>query len=457
MATYNQIYGLTNKIAKMALGEGAITAVDTQSFVSLGKQILSTEDNLDAFYKVLPDQIGRIVSRYQQIKRRTRDIERTPLDFGIALLEIEVDEIARAKENRAWKDSIVNGWATTVNSQMSSGEPVIDPTTGRPVVDNIDGTTIDVGYDDTKISTSIYHVIAGWEVTKLVYDRQLRTGFQNEAQMAQFYNLIFRDMYNGMTLALNDAEMACEGTAIAQEIYAAAVNSQKTAVNLIDAYNKAFGLTGANAMTVAKAKYNADFIKWANYKMETDVKKAGQVSNLYTPVKTDNGNVERELGAFRMHVLADWATMSEYYLLADTYHENFVRGLGGYSEVVCWQNRTGDGSTTEDDSFETNSAIDVVADFTLSNDPANAVEVAQGGVIAHVFADGRMISMIDDLRTKSQYNAIGERTVYAHRADIGYAIRPKEIGITYYLADENWAPSDGGDGGDVTPDEGGNG
>ena len=442
MATYNQIYQLTNKIAKQALGEGAITAVDTQSFISLGKQILSTEDNIDAFYKVLPDQIGRIVVRHQSIKRRTRDIQRTPLDFGIALLEIEVDEIARAKENRAWKDGIVNGWATTTNIGT-------DPITGLPVEDNITGTSTEVGYDDTKISKSIYSVISGWEVNKLVYDRQLKTGFQNEAQMAQFYNMIFEDMYNGMTIALNDMEMVCEGTAIAQEIYASVVNGQKTAVNLITAYNKAFGLTGQDVMTVAKAQYNDKFIKWANYKMETDVKKAGQVSNFYTPVKTDNGAVERELGAFKMHVLADWATMSEYYLLADTYHENFVKGLGGYSEVITWQNRGGDSTASpviDDDSFESNSAIDITADFTLSNNPENAVNVAQGGIIAHVFSTDRMLSMIDDLRTKSQYNAIGERTVYAHRADIGYAIRPKEIGITYYLSDSDWTvPSDESD------------
>lgn len=448
MATYNQIYKLTNKIAKQALGEGAITAVDTQSFISLGKQILSTEENVDAFYKVLPDQIGRIVVRYQSIKRRTRDIQRTPLDFGIALLEIEVDEIARAKENRAWKDGIVNGWATTANLDGSGN------------IDNINGTSTEVGYDDTKISKSIMSVISGWEVNKLVYDRQLKTGFTNEAQMAQFYNMIFEDMYNGMVLALNDMEMVCEGTAIAQEIYASVVNGQKTAVNLITAYNKAFGLTGQDVMTVAKAQYNDKFIKWANYKMETDVKKAGQVSNFYTPVKTDNGNVERELGSFKMHVLADWATMSEYYLLADTYHENFVKGLGGYSEVITWQNRTGDAladTPYEDDSFESNSQIDVIADFTLSNDPDKAVEVAQGGIIAHVFSNDRMLSMIDDIRTKSQYNAIGERTVYAHRADIGYAIRPKEIGITYYLSDTDWTLPESDDSGDDSGDEGGNG
>ena len=434
MATYNQIYQLTNKIAKQALGEGAITAVDTQSFISLGKQILSTDSNVDAFYKVLPDQIGRIISRYQQIKRRTRDIQRTPLDFGIALLEIEVDEIARAKENRAWKDGIVNAWATTANLDSDDKE------------DNINGTTKDVGYDDTKISTSIMSVISGWETTKLVYDRQLKLGFQNEAQMASFYNMVFQDMYNGMTLALNDAEMACEATAIGQEVYATAVNGQKTSCNLVTAYNKAFNLTGANAITVATAKYNKDFIKWANFKMESDVKKAKQVSNFYTPVKTDNGNVERELGSFKMHVLAEWASMSEYYLLADTYHENFVKGLGGYSEVVTWQNRTGSdtvGSEYDDDSFESNSQIDVVAKYAGNDE--DAVEVALSGVIAHVFADGRMISMIDDIRTKSQYNPIGERTVYAHRADIGYAIRPKEIGITYYLADTDWALPDDSD------------
>lgn len=422
MANFNQVYNLVNKVSAMALGETAVAVTDTTTLVSLGNQVLSTANNVDAFYQALPDVIGRIVSRYQQIKRRTRDIQRSPLDFGIAILEIEVDEIARAKKNRTWSTSGVNPFATQVNYDSSN----------PPQVDDITGTSTDEYSDDTHISASVYSVIAGWEIDKMIYDRQLKTAFHNEAEMASFINMIFNDMYNGMTIALNSAEAEAECTAIAQEYYASVDNggTQKTAVNLAQVYYDTTGTDITSGGTDFESWQTSEaFLKCSTRKIKTDLKNATQVSNFYTPAATGASGtpVERELGDFRIHVLNDFASANEFYLLANTYHENFV-SLGGYSEVVAWNSR-GTGATG--DTFAEKSKVYIEHDF---NGDGTLDTIQLDNVVAHVFADSRMMSMIDNIRTKSQYNSIGERTTYAHKADIGYCVRPKEIGIVYYIA-----------------------
>ena len=428
MATYGQIYQVVNDISAQAFGEKNVASIaNTNDFISLGNYVLGSGANTDAFYQAIPDVIGRIITRYQTINRRSRNIEVTPLDFGIILAEIEVDEIARAKKNRSWDTNIVDAWASQVNYDSSN----------PPAIDDINGASTDVGFDDTRFTICNYKCISGWEVDKMVYDYQLRTAFHSEAEMASFINAIFQDMYNGMTMALNDCEATAEALAMAQEIYGATVNGQLTAVNLAQAYYDASGqdITGGGT-TLEAWKYDKDFLQFANFKITTDIKNASQVSNFYTCSPTTNGgayNLERELNDFRIHVLTDFASASEYYLLSSTYHENFVK-LGGYSEVVAWQGRK---DSNGKDVFTAKSSIDVLNTeapwYDAVTNPTGRMEVS--GIVAHVFAYGRMISMIDRIRTKSQYNPIGERTVYAHKADIGYAVRPKEIGITYYIGE----------------------
>ena len=417
MATYAQVYGLMNDVTALMTGETQFTtAVDTSSFVSLGKQVLSTSSNVEQFYQKLPDVIGRIVCRYQKLKRRTRDIQVQPLDFGIALVEIETAKIARAKSNRSWyTNREVNPFAITDTTSVVG---YTDPNTGGA----------EIYEDDTDLVVNIISKIAGWSVEKIMYDDQLKTAFLNEAQMASFANMIFNDMYNGMINCLNAAEAECEATAIGQELYAQSVNGTLTAVNLLADY---ITDTGDSSVDATNWQYSADFLKYANFRITNDIKNATQVSALYTPGSTAANPVERELGDFKIHVLTDFANASRFYLLADTYNANFVE-LGGYSEIVCWQGRKG-ASTA--DKFADKSNIKITADFDGSGDLTEAANTqTASGVVAHVFADGRMLSMIDNIRTKSMYNPIGERTVYSHKADVGYAVRPTEIGITYYIA-----------------------
>lgn len=384
MATYAQIYQLVNAITEGSIGNRSITVKDTTSLISLGNQVLKSDENKEEFYKKLPDVIGRIICRYQAIKRRSRDIEVDPLTFGIAVEEVWKDSVARAKKNNSWGDQV---------------------------------NPFDVlKKDDTAINVSIYKELAGWELDKITYDYQLEKSFHNAAEMASFLSLIMQDMYDGMTQALNDTDRITECTAMAQSIYGAASTGAQTAINLFTAYKTE--VDPSTALTAATCVYNSDWLRFATEKILNIVENAKELGVLY-----NTAGAERELADdFKLHMLSEFANKLSIYLHADTYHEDLLK-LPGFSKINSWQG-LGRGAT-----FAQKSKIDIIN---------GDLQVSQGGIVAHLFDRGRMMTMVDKIRTKSFYNGASELTNWYHKADIGYLIRPYEIGVVFYIADTDW-------------------
>lgn len=394
MATYNQIYNLLNAITNESVGGTALTVKDTSSFISLGQKIVDSQndDIFDAFYKGIRDVLGRITTHYQAIRRRTRGIERTPIDFGIAVLEYERTAIARAKKNNSW-DEQVNPFTILLK-------------------------------DDTQFEGTIYKVISGWEVDKVTYDYQLRTGFHSEEEMANFLGMIFQDMYDGMTKALNDTDALCECTAMAQSLMATTGTTPKqTAFNVYTAYRAD---TGDTSITINTCRRNPAFLKYVGSFIKNKLKDAYELTNLYNV-----GGAEVELDDnYTIHMLSQFASDMGFYLEADTFHNELVK-LPQFEEVTAWQGMGLTGTYDEKSSIKVTNG-----DIT----------VEQSGIIAHIYSSGRMMTMIDNIRTKSQYNGACECNNWYHKADIGMAIRRNDIGMVFYIAENDFtAPENEGE------------
>ena len=63
-ALASQIYTFINTVSAMALGSSAVSAANTEDFVSLGETVLANAESTSAFYNALASQFGRTYALY---------------------------------------------------------------------------------------------------------------------------------------------------------------------------------------------------------------------------------------------------------------------------------------------------------------------------------------------------------------------------------------------------------
>lgn len=376
--TVTQLYSFINEVTKGIVGLQKIKVVDTESFVSLGQAVLATDTDVNAFYSALAARIGR-TAFLSRVLELNDDIERDPLDFGAALQKISISSISRTVSNDSWKTT---------------------------------GGSLAYTQDATKIFATVYTNKGTFEMeTKVIYDYQLKDGFTSEINMAALTDLIFTDMYNGMTLAkmgLVDTTV-CTAAALA----CSTETTKKTCINLLTAYNQMFPTVTISA---ENALYNADFLKFAGSEIRKYTKKLRKPSVLYNTLGHEKWTAESDLS---IRMLADFVDKTQTYLSASTYHNELLE-LPGYKEVDYWQ---GKGNT---DDFEQVSMINVE-----NGDIAECIN----GVVAIAHDREAMAITTDFVRTKSMYLPKQEHTEYYHKADYGAYVSPCENCIVFYIDD----------------------
>lgn len=391
----NQIYEMLNNMSGAIVGMKDIVVTDTASFISFGREVLSTDDNKESCYQKMVDRIGRTIVLYEELTADNLVERMDTLQFGAVLQTIETKRIANANQNNSW----IYGSAGNVIEQQNPFDVIKS--------------------DETKLLVQYFSRRATWEINKKVYDIQLNDAFTNETTFSAFVEMIFQDMYNAMELAKNDLQHGVISTAIASAIHAGKTKlASAMARNPLREYNT---LTGGS-LTVANCLMSKEFLRYCAKEILLVVKKMRDPSVFYN-----------ELGAVKWHenpqvrILTNYATASDAYLSADTYHKELV-ALPNYDTVNYWQGRG------TDDSFDTVSKVHV----TVHDGDADTTgtEVEQSGVIAYVCDPRRQGYMFDRVRTKSIYNPASECTDYFHKADQGFYINRARNGVVFYIADE---------------------
>lgn len=346
----SNIYSLVNNITKQSVGALPIEAVDTESFVDLGKFILSDNQLVNNWFNGLFSKYGRneVISRVYTGKQR-KGIKRTPLEFGAMIERITFEPF----------DAIKNPYGEMGTEATNNTISPYDRTHMSEVKANIKTFVKKRGTYEWKIELPM---------------NQLNDAFTSASKLAQFIDGLITSMANSMALAIENLENLAVGTlvvecanaditkvTVAEGTDISVTGSSNVFCNLIREYNDEMGFytdsddtstyTGFKVTTrtysgsddaiksYTEAVKNKDFISWVLNKFERDKANMSDYSVIYN---IDGKNTFTPVEGLVFDVHADFVASMSRYVTADTFNREF-RELTNFNSLSKMQ-ALGDGS-----------------------------------------------------------------------------------------------------------------
>ena len=394
--TVKQIYKLMNTVTGEVLGKSDLMAEDLSNVVDVGKEVFSATD-VDNYVKSLVNHIGKVVFVNRPYSGKIPSVLMDSWEFGSVLEKISCDTPA-ATENESWD---------LVNGQEYKQDIFYKPT----------------------VSAKFFNSKVTFEVPMSFTEKQVKESFSNAAQLNGFISMIYNAVDRSMTIKIDGLVMRTINMMIGQTL-----NADKTAftggydkasttrcVNLLKLYNdKFFPATGAtanpDALTVDKAIYDPDFIRFASYMMGVYVDRMASISTLFNV-----GGKDRFTDANNLHVimLSDFAKGADVYLQSDVRHNEMTR-LPNYETIPYWQ------GSGQDYAFDDTSAINVKID--------SATTVTIKGIIGVMFDRDALGVANLDRRVTTAYNAKAEFFNNYYKFDAGYFVDTNENFVVFFVA-----------------------
>lgn len=382
MGNVTQIYSLVNASVADALGSYSVRAKDTTSFVDLGKSL--SDYQLDAFFGALACRIAKTVEFVRLYERNKRRVITDDLTFGAFVQKVYTD-LPDAVANPSW--AVSNG----------SNPPTISRANPYGVT-----TTI-------AITTKLFGKVGTWSVEVCYPTKQIRQAFTSETEMLVFIDAINMTIENSYNIEVE----AVESLAVATGIALCLKNNKAT--NVLAVYNEKSG----RSLTVSTC---ADDAKYLAFEAETIMKTAKYMrkpSRLFNSAGYATFTPEDKQ---ILEVLTTYATASQVYLQANTYHDEMVK-LPGYNEVEYWQ---GSGTSFADDDV---SSINIKNDDIDKN---NAI--VQSGIVAYIRDEEAVRAHFGERYTWEDINKRDRLVTHGEQADKGFAVEPHANAWVFYRA-----------------------
>lgn len=377
--TVNQIYDIVNTAQQISLGKTVVNVVDTTSFVSLGNVVLSTSQNTDAFFGVLPDIIGRYIFAIRDYQPIDRFLRRDNMEFGAALAKAKIKTIDDAVADPKWDTS----------KQASP-------------------------FDLEKKSEFVVQIFGGsiapWTFEDVIPRGQMFSAFDSEAKMEGFLGMIYTNMRNKMALASENLDKLTIATGIAAA-YASGNTAQKR--NLLKEYNT---LTG-QSLTLAQARRDIGYLTYRVQQMDIVRRYMHEMYSGFNSVDGIANFSTDDRCVFEITTQA--ASDIKYILRNNTYHDNF-ESLELYGEVNSWQG-------LGDLSYEGTSKV------VIQNEGINdGSEVTVNNVIAVIRDVDAAGTLFDKPQTWSMYNPRSDVLNYGMKAARNYYVDASENFVIFY-------------------------
>lgn len=385
-----QIKDIVNDAVEDALGKSAnVQELDSSDIVSLGKAI-SQYDAYEGFFGALANRIVRTIYFIRTYEGSRRNILRDEHEYG-AFVQKVYYEMPDAVDNPTWNIPTAQGAYTQASPY------------------DVNATIA--------VSSLIFGGKGTWSIEIVRPLEQIKTAFLDNASMMNFIDGIYLAVENAFKLQEDTLVSLAANTAMA-----AAIKGGK-ARNLLAEYNT--NHAGAT-LTVAKALESADFLKYASKEINRTIKNMGKMSTVYN---VDGYTTFTPKDRMVVEILAEFASASDMYLQADTFHDELVK-LPNYEEVPYWQ---GSGDSF---AFDDCSSIDVTNDALIDPDVSGDTgEVEQSGIICFLHDIENVAAYFGRRRSWELPNPRSEVMIHGEKAEKGFAVDTHANGIVFYMAE----------------------
>lgn len=368
--TKEQAYQLIAAIHAQATGTAALTPTDLSSFISVAQSTLAAgyEQTLNAITQVL----SRTLVAVRPYDEKFKGLEMTADQWGGIIRKINfADTPAEADPTHA-----------TVN-----GQAIDQYVVKKPVV-------LETRYVGSDV----------WMGSYTIYREQLKTAFENEGNFGAFMTGLMTHFLNERTQWFENLKRSL----LANMIAAKSDIGGGSVIHLLTEYNQDTGLSLTATTVMQPANYKA-FMEWAYARISEVSRLMTERSQLFqqtitgypifrhTPVRDQ-----------RVYMSAKFLEAMDARVLADTYHENFLR-YADVEPVSYWQ--------AINDPLKV-SAKPVYVDNTGAVKAA-AANVAVNNVIGIIFdRDALGYNVYNEALETSPYNAKGQYyNIFSH-ADV---------------------------------------
>ena len=310
--TFEQVATVLTSIVQQATNQAVLTPTDTGSFVSVAQMALNA--SRDAVMNAISNVLGRTIFSIRPYGAKLTGLEMDSFRWGNMMRKLSIADTA-------WQDDPAYAWPVTYDSTQTGHETgdgyAVDPwTIKKPNI----------------LETNFYGSSVYFDEMTITED-QLETAFTGPEQLGSFLTLLMTNLSNRLEMSNEGLRRGLVCNAIAA---IKAENKAERQIHLLTEYNTATGESFTKADLYHPDNFPG-FVKWAYARI-------ANVTDLFTANSTMFQTVisgkpilrHTPLEMQRVYMFSPLLQQVSARVLADTYHENFLR----YSDVeslAYWQ------------------------------------------------------------------------------------------------------------------------
>lgn len=294
---FNQAAALLNNIRQQVTGKSALAPVNDTEWVSVAQQVLAvgTEPVMNAISQL----VGRTIFSSRPYDAKFKGLQVDNQRFGGITRKLQIKD----------KD-----FDNAASFQLVDGQAVDMYVVNKPEV-------LQTNFYGTNVFVKDY----------TIFRDQLNSAFRSAEEFGEFTSMVATNAQNMIEQAKESLARACLGNFIVGKV--AATNG---VIHLLTEYNAATGLSLTAISVMQPANFPA-FAKWAYARIETLSNFMSERSDMYQ-IQITGKEITRHTPRNRQRVYLYAPLLAEVSsrVLADTYHDNFLR-YADVESVNFWQ------------------------------------------------------------------------------------------------------------------------